>query len=86
MGSVGVNADLLNNLVPNPESQTTDSIFFIQSLSFGIIQYNSNYYVFDSQKRDSVCQSSKKGYSILLQFVAIEHVLNFITITDLINN
>ena len=31
-------------------------------------------------------QSIENGHSVLLKFVAIEHVLNFITTTYLINN
>ena len=87
-GLSGVNADLLNNLVPNPESQTIGSFFFIQGMCFTIIPYNSNYYIFDSHSHVA-CengQSSENGYSVLLQFVTIEHVLNFITTTYLINN
>ena len=86
MGQSGVKADLLDNLVPNPESYTIDSILFIWSRGFVIIPYNSNYYIFDSPSRDNLCQSSENGYSISLQFFAIEHALNFIIPTYLINN
>ena len=37
----------LSGVVPNPDSETTGSIFFIQAMCFAIMQYNSNYYIFD---------------------------------------
>ena len=46
-----------------------------------MIPYNSDYYIFDSHSRDGLGQSTENGYSILLKFVTIEHVLNFITTT-----
>ena len=81
-----MNIDLLDNLVPNPESGTTGSSFFTQGMCFVIIPYNSNYYIFDLHSRDSLSQSSENSYSILLLFVTSENVLNFITTTYLINN
>ena len=73
------NAYLLDNLVPDSESQTTVSIFF--NSRHAMTPYNSDYYIFDSHSRDGLGQSSENGYSILLKFVTIEHVLNFITTT-----
>ena len=82
----GLNVDLLDSLVPNRENQTTGSIFFIQAICFPFIPYNSNYYIFDSHSGYSFGQSSENVYSILLQFVTIEHVLNFVTTSYLIEN
>ena len=50
---------------------------------YGIFEWG--YYIFDSHSRNRLRQSNESGYSILLQFVSIEHVLNFSTIY-LINN
>ena len=36
-----VHASLLENLVQNPESQSTGSIFFIQGMCFAIIPFSS---------------------------------------------
>ena len=82
----GLNVDLLDSLVPNRENQTTGSIFFIQAICFPFIPYNSNYYIFDSHSGYSFGQSSENVYWILLQFVTIEHVLNFVTTSYLIDN
>ena len=77
-----MNADLLDNIVPNPESQATGSIsFFIQEMSFSPIPCNSHYYIFDPHNRDNLDQSNENGYSITMK-----HVLNFITTKNLINN
>ena len=77
-----MNADLLDNIVPNPESQTTGSIsFFIQEMCFSPIPCNSHYYIFDPHNRDNLGQSNENGYSITMK-----HILNFITTKNLINN
>ena len=55
-------------------------------MCFAITPYNSNYYIFDSHRRDSLGQSSENGYSILLQFVINGYVWNFITKTYLVKN
>ena len=41
-----VNATLLENLVQNPENQSTGSNFFIQGMCFAIILFSSHYYIF----------------------------------------
>ena len=71
-----MHATLLENLVQNPESQSTGSIFFIQGMCF----------IFDSHSRDNIGQASENGSSVLLKFLTIEHVLNFITTTYLVNS
>ena len=76
-----VHATLLENLVQNPESQSTGSIFFIQGMCFAIIPFSSHYYIFDSHSRDNICQASQNTSSVLPKFLTIEHVLNFITTT-----
>lgn len=82
-----MNADLLDNIVPNSESQTAGSIsFFIQEMCFSPIPCNSHYYIFDPHNRDNLGQSNENGYSILLQFITIEHALNFITKTHLMKS
>ena len=55
-------------------------------MRFVVIPYNSDYYNFELQSRDREGQSIGNGYSIMLQFVTNEHVLNFISIKDAINN
>ena len=74
-GQLG-NDNLLNN---SAESQTTGFAFFVQGTCFAVIPYNSNFYIFVSHSRDNLDQSIENGYSVLLKFVTIEHVLNFIT-------
>ena len=81
-----VHATLLENLVQNPESQSTGSIFFIQGMCFAIIPFSSHYYIFDSHSRDNIGQASENGSSVLLKFLTIENVLNFITTTYLVNS
>ena len=81
-----VHATLLKNLVQNPESQSTGSIFFIQGMCFAIVTFSSHYYTFDSHSRDNIGQASGNGSSVLLKFLTIEHVLNFITTTYLVNS
>ena len=71
-----VHATLLENLVQNPESQSTGSIFFIQEMCFAIISFSSHYYIFDSHSRGNIGQASENGSSLLLKFLTIEHVLN----------
>ena len=81
-----VHATLLENLVQNPESQSTGSIFFIQGMCFAIIPFSSHYYIFDSHSRDNIGQASENGSSVLLKFLTIKHVLNFIITTYLVNS
>ena len=71
-----MHAILSENLAQNPESQSTESIFFIQGM----------YFIFDSHSRDNIGQASENGSSVLLKFLTIEHVLNFITTTYLVNS
>lgn len=80
-----MNATFLETLVQNPESQSTATIFFIQCMCFAIIPYSSYYYIFDACSRDNICQATENGSSVLLKFLFIEHLLNFITSTYLIN-
>ena len=61
-----VHATLLENLVQNPESQSTGSIFFIQGMFFVIIPFSSHYYIFDSHSRDNIGQARENGSSVLL--------------------
>ena len=81
-----MHATLSENLVQNPDSQSTGSIFFIHGMCFSIIPFSSHYYIFDSHSRDSIGQVSENGSSVLLKFLTIEHVLNFITTTYLVNS
>ena len=76
-----VHATLLKNLVQNPESQSTGSISFIQGMCFAIVTFSSHYYTFDSHSRDNIGKASENGSSLLLKFLTIEHILNFITTT-----
>ena len=76
-----VHATLLENLVQNPESQSTGSIFFIQGMCFAIIPFSSHNYIFDV-----VTILVKQVKMVLLKFLTIEHVLNFITTTYLVNS
>ena len=71
-----MHAILSENLAQNPESQSTESIFFIQGM----------YFIFDSHSRDNIGQASENGSSVLLKFLTIAHVLNFITTTYLVNS
>ena len=75
---------LIKNLVN--QSQSTGSIFFIQGMCFAIIPFSSHYYIFDSHSRDNIGQASENGSSVLLKFLIIEHILNFITTTYLENS
>ena len=81
-----VHATLLENLDQNPESQSTESIVFIQRMCFAIIPFSSHNYIFDSHSRDNIGQASENYSSVLLTFLIIEHVLNFITTTYLENS
>ena len=81
-----VHATLLENLVQNSESQSTRLIFFIQRMCFEIISFSSHNYIFDSHSRDNIGQASENGSSVLLKFLIIEHILNFITTTYLENS
>ena len=56
-----VRATFLENLVQNPESQSTGSIFFIQGMRFAIIPLSSHYYIFDWHSRDNIGQASGNG-------------------------
>ena len=78
-----VHATLSGNLVQNPE---TGSIFLIQGMCLAIIPFTSHYYLFDSHSRDNIGQASENGSSVLLKFLIIEHILNFITTTYLENS
>ena len=60
--------------------------FFIQGMCFAIILFSSHYYIFDSHNRGNIDQASENGSSALLKFLTIEHVLNFITTTYLVNS
>ena len=79
-------ATLLKNLVENSESQSTGSIFFIQGMCFAIIPFSSQYYTFHLHSRVNIDQASENDSSILLKFLIIEHVLNFITTIYLTNS
>ena len=81
-----MHATLLENLAHNPESQSTESIFFIQGKSFAIIPISSHYYIFDSHSRDNIGEASESGSSVLLKSLTIEDVWNFITTTYLVNS
>ena len=81
-----MHATLLENLVQNPESQSTGSIFFIQGMCFAIIPFSSHYYIFYSHSLDKTGQANENVSSILLTFLTIEHVLNFIATSYLVNN
>ena len=81
-----MHATLLENLVQNPESQSTGSICFIQGMFFVIIPFSSHYYIFDSHSRDNIGQASQNTSSVLPTFLTIERVLNFITTTYLVNS
>ena len=61
-----MHATLLENLVQNPESQSTGSICFIQGMFFVIIPFSSHYYIFDSHSRDNIGQARENGSSVLL--------------------
>ena len=63
-----VYATLLENLVQNPESESTGSIFFIQGICFEIIPFSSPYYIFDSHSCGNTNQASENGLSVLLTF------------------
>ena len=65
---------------------STGSIFFIQGMCFAIIPLSSHSYTFDSHSRDNIGQVSENGLSVLLKFLTIEHVLNFIPTTYLVNS
>ena len=60
--------------------------FFIQGMCFAIIPFSSHYYIFDLHSRDNIGQANENGSSVLLKFLTIEHVLNFITTTYLVNS
>ena len=79
------NDNLLDNLVQNPERQTTGSIFLFK-VRLIVIPHNSNRCIFDSPGRDNVGQSIENGSSVLLKLSTTEHVLSFINTTYLINN
>ena len=55
-------------------------------MCFAIIQFSSDYYIFDSHSRDNIGQAKENGSSVLLKFLTIEHVLNFRTTTYLVNS
>ena len=55
-------------------------------MCFVIIPFSSHYYIFDSHSRDNIGQASENGSLVLLKFLTIEHVLNFITTTYLVNS
>ena len=44
------------------------------------------YYIFDSHSCDNIGQASENGSSVLIKFLTIEHVLNFITTTYFVNS
>ena len=79
-------ATLLKNLVEKSESQSTGSIFFIQGMCFAIIPFSSQYYTFDLHSRVNIDQASENDSSILLKFLIIQDVLNFITTIYLANS
>ena len=81
-----MHATLLENFVQNPESQSTGSICVIQGMFFVIIPFSSHYYIFDSHSRDNIGQARENGSSVLLKFLTIEYVLNFITTNYLVNS
>ena len=81
-----MHATLLKNLVQNPESQSTGSNVFIQGRCFAIIPFSSHYYIFDSHIRDNIGQASENGSSVLHKILNIEHALNFITTTYLVDS
>ena len=54
-------------------------------MCFAVILFSSHYYIFDSHNRGNIDQASENGSSALLKFLTIEHVLNFITTTYLVN-
>ena len=60
--------------------------FFIQGMCFAKIPFSSHYYIFDSHSRDKIGQASENGSSVLLKFLTIKHVLNFIITTYLVNS
>ena len=86
LGLQELHATLLEILVQNPESQSTGAIFFNQGMRFAIIPFSFHYYSFDKHSRDKIGQASENGSSVLLRFLTIEHVLNFITTTYLVNS
>ena len=55
-------------------------------MCFAIIPFSSHYYIFDSHSRDNIGQASENGSSVLLKFLTIKHVLNFIITTYLVNS
>ena len=55
-------------------------------MCFAIIPFTSHCYIFDSHSRDNIGQANENGESVLLKFLTIEHVLNFITTTYLVNS
>ena len=55
-------------------------------MCFAIILFSSHYYIFDSHSRDNIGQASENGSSVLLKFLTITHVLNFITTAYLVNS
>ena len=65
---------------------STGSIFFIQVMCFAIIPFSSHYYIFDTHSCDNIGQASANGSSVLLKFLTIQHALNFITTTYLVNS
>ena len=55
-------------------------------MRFAIIPFSSHCYIFDLHSRDSIGQASENVSPVLLKFLTIEHVLNFITTTYLVNS
>ena len=55
-------------------------------MCFEIIPYSSSCYIFDFHSHDNVGQTTENGFSVLLKLLTIEHVLNFIKTTYLVNN
>ena len=55
-------------------------------MCFAITPFSSHNYFFDSHSRDNIGQASENGSSVLLKFLTIENVLNFITTTYLVNS
>ena len=55
-------------------------------MCFAIIPFSSQYYIFDSHTRANIGQASENDSLVLLKFLTLEHVLNFIATTYLINS
>ena len=62
----------------NDLSSNLGALIIIKGYTIAVVSFDNDFYIFDSQSRDSSGKICQSGYSILMHFKTIKDVKNYV--------